>query len=131
VSVWVLRVKVSPLVTDFEVVKATEYRKFPAVDASQIETCVNVSEPDAHDAHVGVFDIVNTPPDAAENVAETRVVFALAAVAPAAPGSAVCNFTNVPAGAVNAVPRSMFNHEFARFALAKPTVIARPPAPER
>lgn len=120
-------VNVSPLVIDFAVVNAAENKKFPAVVESQTEMWDSVSEPDAHDAQDKVPDIAFDPPDAADQVIAFRVVFADAAVVAAAPGSAVCSFTAVVAGAVNAVPASMSNHLLARFTVCRPTVTGRSP----
>jgi hypothetical protein len=72
----------------------------------------------------GVLDKAKAePPADAENVALERVVTAEGAVAAVAPGSAVCSLTNVAAGAVNAVARSMFSHGVAKLAALMPTVI--------
>lgn len=92
-------------------VSAADHRKFPAVDASHTLMCERVSEvpPFVHAGLVPVNAIALD--DAAENVAATRVVDPAAAFdAPAEPGSPVCNFTNVPDGAVVAVPRIQFSH---------------------
>jgi hypothetical protein len=81
---------VSPLVIAFGVVRANEYKKFPAVRLSHTDTCEIVSEPDAQDAQDGsVAWIAFEPAEAAAHAMITRVVFADAAVVPAAPGSAV------------------------------------------
>ena len=95
---------------------------------SHTEMWVNVSEPDAHDAHDGRVVVIDFyPADAADHAMMTRVVFAEAAVVPAAPGSAVWSFTYVLVGAVNAVPPSMSSHLFASVVAASPTVIGRSP----
>jgi hypothetical protein len=64
------KVNVSPLVIALDAVSAAENKKFPApaVTLSQVATCVSVSEPDAHDAHDGVFEIAFAPADAAAQV---------------------------------------------------------------
>lgn len=121
------RVSVSPLVTALDAVRAAENRKLPAVLASHSLMCEMVSEPDAQLAQVGVLLMAFDPALAADQVAETRVVFALAAVAALAPGSAVWSLIKEPAGVVNAVPPIRSNHLLARLAADIPTVIPHHP----
>lgn len=98
----------SPVLTVFDAVNTTLYRNVPAVLASHTLMCDTTSPfVPAHDVHDGEFDNAHAPADAALNVAEGRVVTDDAAVAADAPGSAVCSFTKLPAGAVDATARSM------------------------
>src|SRR6185437_3968904 len=118
----VVRFRVSPLLTDLEVFRAAENRKLPAEEASHtaIWLIVSVAVMD----QVGVLDRDKAePPALALNVALDRVVTADGLDVPAAPGSPMCSSTNVPAGAVNAVARSIFSHLVARLAALIPTVI--------
>ena len=115
---------VSVFTTDLEVVSAADHKKLPALEASQTEMCEMVSV--VVIVKDGELDSAIAPADAAENVADARVVTAEGAVVPAAPGSAVCNLMNVPAGAVNAVARSIFSQLFASVVAASPTVILAP-----
>jgi hypothetical protein len=82
-------VRVSPDVTDFADVNAALPRNVPAVLAVQNEMCEIVSEPADHDVHDTVPLIDLLPADAADHDTDLRVVSALAAVVPEAPGSAV------------------------------------------
>jgi hypothetical protein len=78
--------------------------------------------PFVHDGFVP--DMAFEPADAAAHGTVTLVVEpAAAAVAPAAPGSAVWSFANDPAGAVNADPEIMFSHGFANVVAPSPTAI--------
>jgi hypothetical protein len=120
-TVNVENVNVSVFTTDLDVVNAPENRKFPADDASHTEMCEIVSV--AVIVNTGEFDKAIEPADAAENVADCLVVTAEALDAADAPGSPICSLMNVPAGAVNAVPLSMFSHWLARVVAASPTVM--------
>lgn len=96
-----VRFSVSPVFTVFDADSAADHRKLPADDASHTEMCVTTSPfAPAHDAHEGVFDSEITPADAAENVADGRVVTDDTDVVPAVPGFAVCSCTNTPEIAV-------------------------------
>src|SRR5215216_6206284 len=107
--------------------KAAENRKLPAVEASQPEMWDSVSEvpPLVHD---DAIDVIALEPDAAAaHVTCLRVVSpTAAAVAPAAPGSAVWSLMNVLVGAVNAVPANMSSHLLANVVAARPTAIRTP-----
>lgn len=99
-------VSVSPVWTVFDAVSAADARNVPAVLASQTLMCVTVSgDVPAHEVQDGVLLMAIAPAEAALNVIEGRVVTELAAVAPADPGSAVCSFAKLPAGAVEACAR--------------------------
>jgi hypothetical protein len=103
-----VRFKVSPVLTVFDAVSCAEYRNVPAVLASHTLMSVTTSPfVPAHVAHDGVFDDAHDPADAAENVTDGRVVTDDALAVAAAPGSPVCSFTKLPAGAVDATARSM------------------------
>lgn len=98
-----------------DAVSAAEALNVPAVLADQREMWLSVSDvpPFVHGPAVPV--IAFDPPDAEAIVADLRVVSpAAAAVAPAAPGSAVCSLTNV-------VPNVPSSQPFTA-ALASPTV---------
>jgi hypothetical protein len=125
-NVSVARVKVSPFTIDFATVRAAVKTALPVVIASQSLMCEIVSEPDAHVAHVGVFEIDFDPADAAFQVADTRVVFADGAVAAAAPGSAVWSLMKDPAIVVNAVPPTVSSQRFARKTAIRPTAMPQP-----
>ncbi len=102
-------VNVSPVLTVLDDARATEHRNVPDVFASQTLMCVTTSPlVPAHDVHDGNVDVnAIDPPDAAENVIAGRVVTEDAAEAPDAPGSPVCSFAKLPAGAVEACARCM------------------------
>ena len=85
----VVNVRVSVFTTDLDVVSAADQRKFPAVEASHTEICVIVSVVVIEND--GEFDSAIAAPEAAEKVADDRVVTADALAVPAAPGSAVCS----------------------------------------
>jgi hypothetical protein len=71
-----------------------------------------------------MLDDAFDPAEAADHVTAWRVVTADGAVAPAAPGSAVCSFTHTPVGAdANAVPANISSHLFAKFVGDKPTAM--------
>jgi hypothetical protein len=95
---------VSPFVTDFDADRAPDCRKFPAVDASQIDTWLIVSDPADHEVHE-TADAADDPADGAANVSCFRVVSAEAFDVPADPGSPVCSFRKTFAGAVMFVAR--------------------------
>lgn len=121
------KVYVLPFAHDWVDDNAADPTKLPTVAASQKETCDNVSvvPPFVHDGFVPVIDI--DPAAGADQEMAGRVVEpAAAAVAPDAPGSPVCSFTNTDTP-VNVVPRRTFNHAFARFTAEMPTVTI--PAP--
>jgi hypothetical protein len=80
---------VSVFTTDLDVVRAADQRKFPAVEASHTEMCVIVSVVVIENE--GELDNAIAPADAAEKVADDRVVTADGFDVPAAPGSAVCS----------------------------------------
>jgi hypothetical protein len=121
-----VRLNVSPGAGDRGVVNTAENRKFPAVMLSHTVMCVSVSPDGTHVGHDGAFVIDFDPADAAPQVAAARVVVPDAAVVPAAPGSAVCSFTFVDAGAVNAVPPNMSSHLLAKLTACKPTATITP-----
>ena len=125
-SVSELSDNVSPLITDLLVVKATDHRKLPAVDASQIAMWLIVSV--AVIDQVEAIDVIAMDPaDAALKVGETRVVTADAAVVPDAPGSAVCKDTyNTPAVNVVPVRPIVLSNLLAVLAAERPTVISFP-----
>jgi hypothetical protein len=83
---------VSPFATAFDDASAPDDVKFPDVRASHSDTCVIVSEPADHDVHDTADAVIDRFVDTvlgAPYVNAFRVVSALAAVVPAAPGSAV------------------------------------------
>jgi hypothetical protein len=125
----VFSVNVFPFTHACDAVNAALYRKFPAVDASHTEMWVNVSDVPPF-VHTGaVPDMAIAPELAADCVTATRVADpTAAAVAPDAPGSAVCSFTNKVATAVNVVPapRITFSHGLARLVVETPTVMTLP-----
>jgi hypothetical protein len=84
-----VNVRVSVFTTDLDVVRAADQRKFPAVEASHTEMCVIVSV--VVIVNDGELDNAIAPADAAEKVADARVVTADEFDVPAAPGSAVCS----------------------------------------
>jgi hypothetical protein len=116
------KVAVSPVLIVFDKVSSTENRKFPADDASQTLMLVTISPfvPAQFDHAGKVVVIAFDPADAADQVIAGRVVTDETFDVPAAPGSPVCNCTNVVAGAVNAVPASMSSHLFASVVAARP-----------
>jgi hypothetical protein len=127
-----VRFNVSPFVMAFDDVSATENRKFPAVVESHTEMWEIVSDPADHDVQDGsVVVIAFDPVDAADHVSAFRVVSADTFDVPADPGSPVCSFTAVVAGAENAVAPSMSSHLFARFTACRPTVMPTPHPPRR
>jgi len=83
----VVNVRVSVFTTDFDAVNAAVQRRLPAVEASHTEMCVIVSVVVIEND--GEFERAIAPVDAAENVADWRVVTADAFAVAAAPGSAV------------------------------------------
>jgi len=92
-----VRFSVSPVFTVLDAVSAMENRKLPALDASHSEMCVTTSPfVPAHVAHDGVLFCEITPPEAAANVIDGRVVTDDTDVVPAVPGFAVCSCTNAP-----------------------------------
>jgi hypothetical protein len=116
---------VSPVVTVFVEASAAENRKLPAVVLSHTEMCESTSpEVPAHEVHDKVPDIAFAAADAAAQVIANLVVTDEGVVVPAAPGSPMCNFTAVVAGAVNAVPPSMSSHLFDRLASLNPTAMS-------
>lgn len=112
----VVNVNVFVLTQAWDAVRAADHRKLPAVDASHTLMCVKVSDVPPF-VHTGLVPVNAMALDAAaENVATTRVVDpTAAAVAPAEPGSAVCSFTYVAAGAVVAAARIQFSHMWLTF----------------
>jgi hypothetical protein len=98
-----LNVNVDPLITGTPAVSAHDCRKFPAVEASQMEMWEIVS-----DAVIEKLDSVDSaiePPEAADQTIALRVVTAEAFVVPAAPGSPVWSLMNGVATAAAAVLR--------------------------
>ena len=110
--------------TDFDVVNAAVQRRLPALEASHTEICVIVSV--VVMLNDGEFERAIAPEEAAENVADWRVVTADGFAVPAAPGSAVWSLIYVAAGAVNAVARSILSQLLASVVVANPTVILTP-----
>ena len=102
---------VSPFATAFDAAKAPDSMKFPEVLASQPLTNAIVSDPADHavqdTADPAIDRFVDTV-DGAPYVTAFRVVSALAAVVPAAPGSAVCTF-RYSVNAVKDVARRTFS----------------------
>jgi hypothetical protein len=117
----VLRVRVSPLATVFGAVSCTVHSALPAEIASHKEMSVIVS-PVVIDHDGAVPDMTSEPTVEVVHVTVTRVTTADAAVAAAAPGLAVCNFTNEPTGAVYAVALIMFSQALA-CAVIRPSAI--------
>jgi hypothetical protein len=109
----------SPVFTVFGVVKANEYRKFPAEMSSHTEMYPMTSPfVPAHVFQAGsVVVMALEPADAAAQDRITLVVTDDGFEVPAEPGSPVLvwSFAYVFVGAVNAVPLSMFRYLFARF----------------
>lgn len=108
------------------VVNAADQSKLPTVSASHAEMWDSVSfvPPFVQTGAVPVNAIAL--PDGAAKATVTRVVEpAAAAVAPAAPGSAVCNLRKQPAGAVAFVLRNKLRMGVAMLALEIPTVMPR------
>jgi integral membrane sensor domain MASE1 len=120
-----VNVKVSVLTTAFGVVRAADQWKFPAVDADHTLIWVIVSV--AVIVNAGELDRAIAPAAAAEKVADWRVVTAEIAVVPAAPGSAVCSWINVPAIPVKVVPRRTFNQALAVLTAWSPAAISYSP----
>jgi hypothetical protein len=120
------KVAVSPVLMVFARVSRTLKRKFPALDASHTEMLVTISPfvPAQFDQDGSVAVMALDPADATDQVIAGRVVTDDTFDVPAAPGSPVCNCTNVVAGAVNAVPASMSSHLLARVVAARPLAIA-------
>ena len=105
-------VKVSPLATVFGVVSTADHRKLPAVDESQTEISVTVSEVVIdQDGLVPVSAIA--PPEAVANVAIERVVTADGELVPAEPGEPVWSLTYTPETEY-AVPRRVLRRLLAR-----------------
>jgi len=119
-----VKVNTSVLTTDLEVVSAAVQRRLPAVEASHTEMCVMVSV--VVMVNAGELERAIAPLEAAENVADWRVVTADAFAVPAAPGSPVWSLMYVAAGAVNATARSILSQLFASVVVANPTVILTP-----
>src|SRR5215217_6753096 len=126
-TVSVVSANVLPVAHAWVEPNAAEKRKLPAVEASQALMWLRVSEvpPLVHDDAIEV--IAFDPAAAAAHVTCLRVASpTAAAVAPAAPGSAVWSLMNVLVGAVNAVPANMSSHLFANVVAARPTAIRTP-----
>jgi hypothetical protein len=130
VSDALLMLRVSPVLTVFDALRAADHRKFPAVEASKNETCETTSPfVPAQLVNDGVLDNDRTPVVEALNVAAWRVVTDDTEVVPAVPGLAVCNCTYTAAGAVYVVPaappRMTFSQELDNV-VDTPTAIRTP-----
>jgi hypothetical protein len=124
----VVKANVFVLAHAWVVPRAAESKKLPAVVESQNDTCDRVSDvpPLVHEPDID--DIDTDPAAGAANVTVLRVVSpAAAALVPADPGSAVWSFAANTVGAVNAVPRNMSSHLFAKLVALKPAVTGLAP----
>lgn len=120
-NVNVLKVRVSPLATVLGAVSCTVHKALPAEIASHREMSVIVS-PVVIDHDGAVPDMTSDATVDVVHATITRVVTADGAVAAAAPGLAVCSFTNEPTGAVYAVALIMFSQALA-CAVIRPSAI--------